>query len=92
MRFDLTDFERRVIEPLLPNKPREVARVDGRRAAACKDQDDLVMLLSEGQMSNKGAALVFSPLPKARIMLGDKSTTPTGFARLIASLTTARSR
>ena len=61
MRFDLTDFERRVIEPLLPNKPREVARVDGRRAAACKDQDDLVMVLSEGQMSNKGAAFVFSP-------------------------------
>ncbi len=30
-RFDLTDFEWSVIEPLLPNKPRGVPRVDGRR-------------------------------------------------------------
>lgn len=30
-RYDLTDFEWRVIEPLLPNKPRGVPRVDGRR-------------------------------------------------------------
>ncbi|TAL80425.1 MAG: IS5 family transposase, partial [Beijerinckiaceae bacterium] len=30
-RFDLTDFEWSVIEPLLPNKVRGVPRVDGRR-------------------------------------------------------------
>ena len=30
-RYDLTAFEWSVIEPLLPNKPRAVARVDGRR-------------------------------------------------------------
>jgi len=30
-RYDLTDFEWKVIEPLLPNKPRGVARVDDRR-------------------------------------------------------------
>jgi hypothetical protein len=30
-RYDLPDFERRVIEPLLPNKPRGVPRVDDRR-------------------------------------------------------------
>lgn len=30
-RYDLTDFEWRVIEPLLPNKPRGVPRVDDRR-------------------------------------------------------------
>ena len=30
-RYDLTDFEWAVIEPLLPNKPRGVARVDDRR-------------------------------------------------------------
>jgi transposase len=30
-RYDLTDFEWRVIEPLLPNKPRGVPRVDVRR-------------------------------------------------------------
>lgn len=30
-RFDMSDFEWRVIEPLLPNKPRGVARVDDRR-------------------------------------------------------------
>ena len=30
-RYDLTDFEWTVIEPLLPNKPRGVPRLDGRR-------------------------------------------------------------
>ncbi len=30
-RFDMSDFEWRVIKPLLPNKPRGVARVDDRR-------------------------------------------------------------
>ncbi len=30
-RFDMSDFEWRVIEPFLPNKPRGVARVDDRR-------------------------------------------------------------
>ena len=30
-RFDLTDFEWGLIQPLLPNKPRGVARVDDRR-------------------------------------------------------------
>ena len=30
-RFDLTDFEWSVIKPLLPDKPRGVARVDDRR-------------------------------------------------------------
>ncbi len=30
-RYDLTDFEWRVIEPLLPNKPRGVPSVDDRR-------------------------------------------------------------
>jgi transposase len=30
-RYDLTDFEWRVIAPLLPNKPRGVPRVNDRR-------------------------------------------------------------
>lgn len=30
-RFDLSDAEWRIIQPLLPNKPRGVARVDDRR-------------------------------------------------------------
>jgi transposase len=30
-RYDLTDFEWRLNEPLLPNKPRGVPRVDDRR-------------------------------------------------------------
>jgi len=30
-RYDLTDFEWSVIEPLLPNKPRGVPRVDDKR-------------------------------------------------------------
>jgi transposase len=33
--YDLTDFEWRVIEPLLPNKPRGVPRVDDRRVVIC---------------------------------------------------------
>ena len=31
-RYELTDFEWSIIEPLLPNKPREVPRADDRRA------------------------------------------------------------
>jgi transposase len=34
-RYDLTDSEWRVIEPLLPNKPRGVPRVDDRRVLNC---------------------------------------------------------
>lgn len=30
-RYELTDFEWSIIEPLLPNKPRGVPRVDDRR-------------------------------------------------------------
>jgi transposase len=30
-RYDLTEFEWKVIQPLLPNKPRGVSRVDDRR-------------------------------------------------------------
>ena len=30
-RFDMSDFEWRIIEPLLPNKPRGITRVDDRR-------------------------------------------------------------
>jgi transposase len=30
-RYEITDFEWSVIQPLLPNKPRGVARVDDRR-------------------------------------------------------------
>ena len=33
-RYDLTDFEWRVIEPLLPNKPRGVRRGDQGASAA----------------------------------------------------------
>jgi transposase len=31
-RYDLSETEWRLIEPLVPNKPRGVARVDDRRA------------------------------------------------------------
>src|SRR5882757_4066300 len=31
MRYELTDYERAAIKPMLPNKPRGVARVDDRR-------------------------------------------------------------
>ncbi len=35
-RYDLPDFERRVIAPLLPNKPQGVPRVDDRRVPTFK--------------------------------------------------------
>ena len=31
MRYELSDFERSVIKPMLPNKPRGIPRVDDRR-------------------------------------------------------------
>ena len=31
MRYELNDYEWRIIKPMLPNKPRGVPRVDGRR-------------------------------------------------------------
>ena len=31
MRFELSDYEWSVIKPMLPNKPRGVARMDDRR-------------------------------------------------------------
>ena len=42
--------------------------------AVCDGQGrPLVMLLSEGQMSDyKGAALMFDALPRAKVLLGDK--------------------
>ena len=36
-RYDLTDFEWRVIKPLLPNKPRGVPRVEDRRVPVGDD-------------------------------------------------------
>ncbi len=30
-RYDLTEFERKVIQPLLPNKTRRASRMDSRR-------------------------------------------------------------
>jgi len=34
MRYELTDYERAAIKPLLPNKPRGIPRVDDRRLIA----------------------------------------------------------
>ena len=31
MRYELSDYERSVIRPMLPNKPRGIPRVDDRR-------------------------------------------------------------
>ena len=42
-RFDLTDFEWSVIQPLLPNKPRGVPRVNDRRVL-----NDIFWILRSG--------------------------------------------
>jgi transposase len=34
MRYELTDYEWAAVKPMLPNKPRGVARVDDARRAA----------------------------------------------------------
>jgi transposase len=36
MRYELTDFEWVAIRPFLPNKPRGIPRVDGRRLASIR--------------------------------------------------------
>ena len=38
-RYDLTEFEWKTIQPLLPNKPRGVPRVDDRRVSAQQDMN-----------------------------------------------------
>ena len=50
-RYDLTEFEWKTIQPLLPNKPRGVPRVDDRRVRRQVSWDKLVVL-------NKGGFLV----------------------------------
>lgn len=66
-RFDLTDFEWSVIQPLLANKPRRVARVDDRprrkvfelvKAAGPKDAGDYPGSDLHGIDELKGKAVV----------------------------------
>ena len=62
-RFDLPNLKRRLIQPLLPNKPRGVARVDDRRvrdgifagAGNCHRGLPTAITLSPGQASDKAA-------------------------------------
>jgi len=51
-RYELTDFEWRVIEPLLPNKPRGVPRVDDRRVL-----NGIFWVLRSGAMARPARAL-----------------------------------
>ncbi len=49
-RYELTDFEWQIIQPLLPNKPRGVPRVDDRRVmcvSASKRGSDAHLRVSE---------------------------------------------
>jgi transposase len=54
-RFDLTDFEWSVIQPLLPNKPRGVPRVDDRRVIS-----GIVDVIRDGLMW-RDAPAVYGP-------------------------------
>ena len=62
-RYNLIDFERRVIKPLLPNKPRGVRRVDDRRVL-----DDIFRVLRSGALAKPAleALLQQTPLPRAQ--------------------------
>ena len=51
MRYDLSDFEWSVIQPLLPNKPRGVPRVDDRRVLKSADirvRDGVIVEIGQG--------------------------------------------
>ena len=67
--------------------PRRIGRTKGglnsKLHAVCDDKGrPLIMLLSEGQMSDyKGAALMIEAFPRPRRCSGTKATTPTGSVR-----------
>jgi hypothetical protein len=56
-RYDLTDFEWRVIEPLLPNKPRGVPRVDDRRVLNGTHPDETLSGLRRADRRDLGPVL-----------------------------------
>ena len=49
-RYDMTDFEWSVIQPLLPNKPRGVPRIDGQRVL-----NGMLLVLRSGVVSDFGS-------------------------------------
>ncbi len=67
-RCDLTDFEWRVIEPLLPNKPRGVPRVD--------DLHMLTDIFCALLQKESASLLIASDVNTAPRGTGDSSATP----------------
>jgi hypothetical protein len=56
MRYEFSDDERTAIEPMLPNKPRGVRRVDDRRVL-----DGIVWVLRSGAAMARPAGDLWSP-------------------------------
>ncbi|MEZ5743189.1 MAG: IS5 family transposase [Sphingomonadaceae bacterium] len=71
--------------------PRRIGRTKGglnsKLHAVCDGEGrPIILLLTEGQMSDhKGAALLFSSLPKAKVLLGDKGYDSDWFRAALAS-------
>ena len=87
-RFDLTDFEWSMIEPLLPNKVRGVARVDDRRVL-----NGIFWRLRTGRPGlTFRAATGRTRRASIASTAGVRRVSGTGFWMLFQRLTTATSR
>ncbi len=65
-RFDLSDGEWALVKPLLPNKSRGVARVDGRRDPSPVDYDEALAAIGVA----KGSWARFAPTSRSRSRTG----------------------
>lgn len=90
-RFDLTDFEWAIIEPLLPNKPRGVPRVDDRRVLKgyCGGFAQVALGLTfPSAMGHIRSATPLRPLPEGSIFLADKAYDSDAIRETVEALST----
>ena len=73
--YELTDFEWRVIAPLLPNKPRSVPRVDDRRVL-----NGIFWVLRTGAPWRAAAPIVLARAQPATIASSDGAKPVSGTA------------
>ena len=60
-RYELTDREWAIIEPLLPNKPRGVARVDDRRVLKSLENEDGGLIIMHNLKTAKSSFSLLQP-------------------------------
>ena len=88
-RFDLTDFEWSVIQPLLPNKSRGVPRVDDRRVL---ERDFLAAADRRALGRHSGALRPAHDLREPLQPVAQGGRLGSSFSKLCQRLTTATSR